>query len=293
MTGYARKGGKEVYARIIAGRGSKLLRKKTRRALKPIHLPAEMKFTALHDNALLLSTWKMTMGDAVEYGSPGYDDRAWLNVTGGAWETQLGEERDNATYPVTLWYRTRFEADYVPSNLRLLVDGFSGKGHTLFVNGTEVRDTGRRSRLDAEIKEIDIASMVRPGVNSVAIRLEVVRRTDGILDPLKLIGAFALDPVPSGYRIVAPKETLRIRVTGRNRAIRSTRAPGRTRPGWCCPKGTPGAKSFLKPIVERTCLRSASMISPARQRHGTLIAWISRTCCGKEKIRLNCGSPTR
>jgi len=158
---------------------------------------------------LLLSHWKMTMGDAVEYASAEFDDTAWLDVTNGAWEMQLVEERDEATYPVTLWYRTRFEAEFVPSNLRLLVDGFSGKGHTVFVNGTGVRDKGRRSSLDAEIKEIDIASMVRPGVNIVAIRLDVVRRTDGILDPLKIVGAFALDPLPSGYRIVAPRETLR------------------------------------------------------------------------------------
>ena len=209
VTGYPQNGGKEVYARVTAGRGSKLLRKKARRALKPIRLPAEMKFTALQDNALLLSHWKMTMGDAVEYASAEFDDTAWLDVTNGAWEMQLVEERDEATYPVTLWYRTRFEAEFVPSNLRLLVDGFSGKGHTVFVNGTGVRDKGRRSSLDAEIKEIDIASMVRPGVNIVAIRLDVVRRTDGILDPLKIVGAFALDPLPSGYRIVAPRETLR------------------------------------------------------------------------------------
>ncbi len=206
ITGYARDGGNEIHARIVAGKRSTLLKKKAKRHLKPILLPAEMEFTALNDNALLLSHWKMTMGDDREYASAEYNDRPWLDVTNGAWEMQLGEERDVASYPVTLWYRTRFEATVVPANLRLLIDGFSGPGYTLFINGAEVADKGRRARLDAEIKEIDIASMVHAGINSVAVRLVVGRRTDGILDPLKLVGAFALEPVGAGYRIAAPKE---------------------------------------------------------------------------------------
>ncbi|RPH35095.1 hypothetical protein EHM92_06805, partial [bacterium] len=208
VTGYAQNGEKEVYARIATGKRSTSLRKKGKRALKPLLLSAEMEFTTVHDNALLLSNWKMTMGDNREHASPEYDDGAWLDVTGGAWETQLKEERDVASYPVTLWYRTRFEAAVVPSNLRVLVDGFSGTQYTLFINGTEVADKGRRSRLDAEIKEIDIASMVHPGVNSIAIRLEAGRRTAGILDLLKLVGDFALEPAGSGYRIIAPKKRL-------------------------------------------------------------------------------------
>ena len=50
--------------------------------------------------------------------------------------------------------------------------------------------------------------MVHPGLNSIAVRLVVGRRTDGILDPLKLVGAFALESVGSGYSIVAPREHL-------------------------------------------------------------------------------------
>jgi hypothetical protein len=119
---------------------------------------------------------------------------------------QLPQERDQATYPVTLWYRTWFEAEAVPADLRVLIDGFSGPSYTLFVNGREIGDRGRRSSLDAEIKEVLVAPQVKPGRNCVAVRLTVNRRTDGMLDPLKIVGDFTL----AGRTIVAPAGTITV-----------------------------------------------------------------------------------
>jgi hypothetical protein len=64
--------------------------------------------------------------------------------------------------------------------------------------------------LDAEIKEIDIVSLVQPGRNTISVQLTVTRRTDGILDPIKLVGDFALENAPDGYRIVRPKATIAV-----------------------------------------------------------------------------------
>jgi hypothetical protein len=124
---------------------------------------------------------------------------------------QLAQERDLATYPVTLWYRTHFEADFIPENLRLLIDGFSGSTHQLYINGKVINDPGRRSSLDAEIKEVAIASCAHAGKNTVAVRLCVQRRTDGILDLLKLVGDFALEQRGNGhFAMILPSHELTI-----------------------------------------------------------------------------------
>ncbi len=210
VTGSAAVASGDVFARLVDGKRTRLLKAKARRPLRPITLPETMDFSLEGDNALLINQWKMTMeGDETGFAAPDFEDAAWLPVTGGAWEMQLGQERDNPVYPVTLWYRTSFETDAVPENLRLLVDGFSGAEYRIFVNGSPLDEPGRRSTLDAEIKEKDIARLVRPGRNVVAVRLVVRRRTDGILDPLKIVGSFALDPAGDGRRIVAPAPQIR------------------------------------------------------------------------------------
>ncbi|HTX99809.1 MAG TPA: glycosyl hydrolase [Bacteroidota bacterium] len=199
-----------VHAALAEGGRTKRLTMKARRPLGALRFPETMEFRAEGDNALLLEKWKMQVGGDDRCAAKDFSDEGWLDVTRGAWEMQLGQERDEATYPVTLWYRTRFTAAFVPRNLRVLVDGFSGKEHALFVNGTRVKDPGRRSSLDAEIKEVDIAQHVSVGVNTIAIRLVVVRRTDGILDPLKLVGAFALREAEGDMVVIAPSPSIGI-----------------------------------------------------------------------------------
>ena len=196
---------KQVWAKVVDGKRSRTLRARAKRPLRPITLPGTMEFRAEGDNALLLNCWKMRpTGDVPGCADPDFDDASWLDVTGGAWEMQLPQERDVQAYPVTLWYRTSFRADHVPGNLRVLIDGFSGPEHRIYVNGTRVDTPAVRSRLDAEIKEQDINQLVTVGRNVVAVRLVVNRRTDGILDPLKIVGDFALAPMEAGYTIVQP-----------------------------------------------------------------------------------------
>jgi hypothetical protein len=125
-------------------------------------------------------------------------------------EMQLPQERDQALYPVTLWYRTAFEIAALPPNTRLLIDGFSGTEYQLFVNGNEIKDKGRRSTLDAEIKEVAIQPHVQVGRNVIAVKLVAKRRTDGILDLLKIIGDFALEKSDDGFKIVEKKNAIKI-----------------------------------------------------------------------------------
>jgi hypothetical protein len=214
LSGFAATG-ETVHATIVDGRGKRrTIRQQPRKPLRPISLGKEFPFSIEGDNVLAISKWKMAIDDGTGESKgcfqPEFDDRDWLDVTNGAWETQLLQERDQTIYPVTLWYRTSFMIDERPGAMRLLIDGFSGSEHTLYVNGCKVTNPGMRARLDAEMREINIHPLIRDGRNTVAVKLVVTRRTDGILDLLKIIGPFALRKDGVEYRIGALPSKLRV-----------------------------------------------------------------------------------
>lgn len=207
VVGYAR-GDAPPAATIADEDGERAVRAEPKPTRVPLPLPDRYDFAIDQPNVLVIEHWKMHLeadGDApAVLAAPTFDDGDWLDVTNGAWEMQLPTERDEAIYPVALWYRTHFDADVVPDDLRLLIDGFSGSEHRLFINGEAVTDAGVRSWLDAEMREVDIAPFVQTGRNTVAVRLVVTRRTDGMLDLLKIVGDFALaGSAEDGWRIAA------------------------------------------------------------------------------------------
>ncbi len=214
ITGYADNDADPVFVEIEDGSGRFELAVNAKQDLPDLSLGHTFQFRLEGDNVLCLSKWKMALANDLEKEQNifqlDFDDSDWLDVTMGAWEMQLPQERDEESYPVTLWYRTSFETEYLPSNMRLLIDGFSGREYKLFLNGKEVKDKGKRSQLDAEIKEVDIQPFIKKGHNVVGVKLLVTRRTDGILDLLKIVGEFALTPADEGYKIVAPKPILNI-----------------------------------------------------------------------------------
>lgn len=191
VTGYSRKMFDECFARIVTEDGGRTLTSRGRKPLPELHLEKRCEWKADGPNVLAIGRYKMIMEDDEAFAAVDVDDSEWLDVEMGPWEPQLPFERDEQTYPVTLWYRTYFNARDVPSNPRLLIDGFSGSDYRLFINGQEVSDRGRRSYLDAEMREVDIS--LKEGRNAVAVRLVVTRPTDGMLDLLKVMGDFAVE----------------------------------------------------------------------------------------------------
>ncbi|MCB0732181.1 MAG: hypothetical protein KDC88_14230, partial [Ignavibacteriae bacterium] len=192
---------------------AKKLTEKSKKPLNPIVLQDEYEYELLDDNVLLIDNWKMKMFEndtSITYAELYYDDSDWLDVTMGAWEMQLPQERDNPDYPVILWYRTNFVIDQLPNNLRLLIDGFSGSDYDLYVNNLQVLEKGRRSKIDAEIKEIDISKYLEKGKNIIAVKLTVNKRTDGILDKLKIVGDFAVGVNNGSQTISAKPEKIKI-----------------------------------------------------------------------------------
>jgi hypothetical protein len=87
-------------------------------------------------------------------------------------------------------YRARFEAEHVPERLDLLIDGFAGSDWSVAVNDEPVIAEPRRSRVDSQMRAVEIP--VRPGRNEIVVRLTLTKPTDGLLDPIKLIGDFAV-----------------------------------------------------------------------------------------------------
>lgn len=195
----------DPYVRVQGKNSDRMIKEKPKKNLAPIELKPSFQFNIEDDNTLCLADWKMKIEENEfnnKYYNTNYDDSDWLSVTNGAWEMQLPQERDKEIYPQTLWYRTWFTIEDIPYNTRLLIDGFSGSDYTLYINGQEIKDKGTRSKLDAEIKEVSIQDYLKEGKNLIAVRLIVNRRTDGILDLLKIVGDFALKQVNHGYCIV-------------------------------------------------------------------------------------------
>ncbi|HKG26612.1 MAG TPA: glycosyl hydrolase, partial [Thermomicrobiales bacterium] len=173
-------------------------------SIEPILLDGEWEFIAEDANALVIRNWLAdselpgTRADA--YTAPDLDTSTWLPVTMGAWAYQLPAEPERP-YPIDVWYRIGFEATYLPPHLDLIIDGFAGSNWSVHVNGQSVTANPVRSKIDSQMKALDITPHLREGANVIAVRLTVTKPTDGLLDLVKLTGDFALD---EQHRIAAP-----------------------------------------------------------------------------------------
>lgn len=215
VVGYSDKSKGNVHVKAVTAKGTRKRTAAAKKPLKNLRLGKELAFDIESDNVLCVSKMKMKLdtagnGEEAGYFKPEFRDQNWLDVTPGAWELQLPQERDDESYPQEVWYRAYFENKNMPTNTRLLIDGFSGSKHRLFINGNEIRGWGKRSKIDAEIREVDIQPHLKKGRNTIAVKLTVTRRTDGILDPFKIVGDFALEKTRNGYRILTSKRKLAV-----------------------------------------------------------------------------------
>ena len=195
---------------VVSRCGKKTVKVPAGQCLAPIVLDGEFDFAINKPNSLNTDAWKMTYaaaGEDVEAITTGKADMTdWFTMHMGAWELQLPMERDDKTYPVDLWYVTKVEARCVPGDLRLMIDGFKGAGYKLYVNGQEVTETPVRSYLDAEMKEVPLARYFTVGTNTIAVRLTVTKKSDGMIDLLKIIGSFAVER-QNGVDTIVPMVT--------------------------------------------------------------------------------------
>ncbi|HJD24694.1 MAG TPA: hypothetical protein H9694_11220 [Firmicutes bacterium] len=208
--GYARL---EKDGKVVLSNG-KTLDVKAQKPLPELRFADTWSFAVNAPNALLTDRWKMriddgTPVDVAALGAPDYDFTGWFDMRMGAWELQLPEERDEAVYPVDLWYVTHFEAEYLPDDLRLMIDGFKGLGYELYINGKRMTETPVRSFIDAEIKEVPLKGYAVEGVNTVVVKLTVHKKSDGMIDLLKIIGDFGVKEQDGREIIAAPVRTVK------------------------------------------------------------------------------------
>jgi hypothetical protein len=212
VTGYTLDDINQAYIKVNAQGKERLLKQKAAPNLPELMLGRKYDFEIEDDNVLCISDWKMKIAvdNKNDFIDPDYNDSEWLQVRNAAWEMQLPQERDDESYPVDLLYRTGFTIEEMPGRIAMLIDGFSGSAYSLYINGKEVKGEMKRSKLDAEIKEVDIKEYVHKGRNTVAVKLTVNRRTDGILDLLKIIGDFTLGGKENDYVIAAKKNRITV-----------------------------------------------------------------------------------
>jgi hypothetical protein len=172
-----------------------------------IELGGPWTFTPEDDNALVVKSWRAAperTGDSANaYAGLEVDDASWQPVVAGAWAYQLPAEPEGP-WPVPVWYRIPFAVEHVPERLVLLVDGFDGDDHQVWLNGEALEVAPVRSRIDAQMKELDLLGALRPGRNVLAVRLLLRDETGGLVDHVKLLGSFAVTADDRGdYRLVA------------------------------------------------------------------------------------------
>jgi alpha-L-rhamnosidase len=176
-----------------------------------IVLDGDWGFEAEGGNGLVLERWVATDeldgGEVSDYAGEGVDESTWMPVVAGAWAYQLPAEPARA-YPIPVWYRIGLHADVVPADARLVLDGFAGERVRLFVNGSEITDRPERAPFDSQMRTVEIAAALHEGRNVLAVRMDVTGPTGGLLDKVKILGAFCVKE-REGRTIVAPATSVR------------------------------------------------------------------------------------
>ncbi|HSJ85774.1 MAG TPA: glycosyl hydrolase, partial [Anaerolineales bacterium] len=251
IRGYGRGG--EGFALLQTGDRQARLALQSEEPAAALTLDGEWEFQPETENALVIGNWlatnETTGSQFSAYIELDSDTEGWLPMVPGAWSYQLPAEPESE-YPIAVWYRISFQADYLPPRLNMIVDGFAGSDWSLYVNGERTTAAPVRSQIDGQMKSVDITAHLRRGGNVIALRLVVNNPTDGLLDLLKLTGDFSLLSNGDGtYRIQAPRASLQPQPwTDQGYPHFSGRAIYRKR--FTLPDSFTGQRVFVEPEME-------------------------------------------
>ena len=127
-------------------------------------------------------------GEGVERGyfKPDFDDSTWAEVA------TYGNTLNAQGLPdvkSVMWYRTSVTVPSSHARLSLFFTEVDGQAVTVYVNGREVAALGREAR--RKPFDVDITDAVKPGENTVAIRVDHRKITElslgGIVRPILLV----------------------------------------------------------------------------------------------------------
>lgn len=98
-------------------------------------------------------------------------------------------------YPVSVRYRTSFEMEFVPEQVKMLFDCHVVRGAwKLWINGMEYspKEAEKAMINDNSNRILNISRAVKKGVNHITIEAEAIDDFSGIRDPLYLLGQFGV-----------------------------------------------------------------------------------------------------
>ena len=176
------------------------------------------------DNALRLDRFRMQIdpqdrGARNGWASLTHNDGRWASVEPALFSEQLGaisqtnvpltyaneEGQPEVGLPLVVWYRATFQADLVPSKLSLVLDRSAILGDfQVYVNGSRLPNNAFRPtfRYDNSNLTCALGRRVTKGKNVIAVRLEVSKLSDGLVDAFYLFGKFGVRKWRSdAYRI--------------------------------------------------------------------------------------------
>ena len=267
LSGFARVD--EAYAVIEKDGKQKRLTFQAEELAASLNLDGEWEFQPENENALVIGKWLATQetkgSNHIAYAKPDTHTQDWLPMVPGAWSYQLPAEPESE-YPIPVWYRISFQAEYLPSRVNLIVDGFAGSEWALYVNGEKANSVPMRSQMDAQMKAVDITTHLQQGENLIALRLVVTNPTDGLLDLLKITGDFSLVPIGGGsYRMAPPCQHLKPQPwTEQGYPFFSGRAVYRKR--FELPDSVVGQRVFIQPEMQDDVLEVLVNGEPAGVR---------------------------
>ena len=156
------------------------------------------------DNALRFDNFKIqrdpeNRGAHQNWHQPTYADHRWSKTRPRPFE--------NPKEKTVYWYRTSFVADFVPNKLSLVMDRSAIRGaYQIYINGFQLPDNAFRPtfRYDHANATCSVAQRITKGKNVIAIRLEVNRSGDGLVDAMYLFGRFQIKSWRGVYPRLSP-----------------------------------------------------------------------------------------
>ncbi len=157
------------------------------------HVLAGAEATALPNKVLQILPDRMKLAydqtdEGVERGyfKSDFDDAQWADVA--TYSNPLNAQGLPDVKSV-MWYRTSVLVPPTHKQLSLFFTEVDGQAVTVYINGTEVASLGKEAR--RKPFEADITDAVKPGENSIAVRVDHRRITElalgGIIRPILLI----------------------------------------------------------------------------------------------------------
>ena len=197
-----------------------------------VDLSGKWKVDPEEDNVLRLDYFRM-QPDAHNRGlkqgwhKPEYADSKWIAVSPKPFVEQLREAsalpslpfafsssgpeqptEANVKLPLVCWFRTCFSADVLPTKLALVMDRSAILGaYQIYLNGSRLPSNAFRPtfRYDHANVTCAVGRRLSKGKNVIAIRVEIGKLTEGLVDAFYLFGRFGVKRWRNHYLRLYPQ----------------------------------------------------------------------------------------